>query len=369
MSVLIFIIILAVLVLSHEFGHFIVAKKSGIKVEEFGFGFPPKIFSFKWGETVYSVNLIPFGGFVKIFGEDQKKLGLFGLGDAEKERSFISKPKKIQAAVIAAGVFFNLLLAWFLLTVGFSSGMPMPVGSSFLGKEVTNPKVYVTGVLPNSPAQSAGLMPSDQINYIYDYLDNRISDPTTEMIQNFIGSRSEQKIVVGYTRGSSKNEIIVEPKSGLVSERAAIGVSMETVGVVKLPFFSAVWNALKATALLFYLTVSGFVQFVLDLFSGGSALANVAGPIGIIGIVKEAYGFGFIYLIGLTALISVNLAVLNLVPFPALDGGRLLFLMIEVLRKKPLNQAWVNGVNMVGFFILIFLMLLVTYYDLLKIFG
>ncbi|MBI3020127.1 MAG: site-2 protease family protein, partial [Parcubacteria group bacterium] len=127
MGVLILVISLAVLVLVHEFGHFIVAKKTGVRVDEFGIGFPPKLFGKKFGETAYTVNLLPFGGFVKIFGENPDEESLNG---PDKARSFVRKPRKIQAMIIAAGVFFNFLLAWLLISVGFMSGMPVPVSAA-----------------------------------------------------------------------------------------------------------------------------------------------------------------------------------------------------------------------------------------------
>ncbi len=358
------------LVLSHEFGHFIVAKFFNIKVDEFGFGFPPKIFGIKKGETTYTLNLLPFGGFVKIFGEDPTQEHLASVSQEDKNRSFISKSRAVQAAVIVAGVVFNLLLAWFLFAVGFVSGMPMPVGATQndLDKYVKDQTVYITGVLKDSPAEKARLMSGDKIVYVSDSIDET-RDVQIETVKNFIAAHTNTEITIGYERKGVLESAKLTPLSGIVANKGAIGISMETVGIVKMPIWRAAYHSFTTTLDLFYLTVVGFLGFVRDIFVGESSFEAVSGPIGIIEIVKQAYGFGLVYLIGLTALISVNLAVLNLIPFPALDGGRLLFLLIESIRRKSLNQKFVVGANMVGFFALIFLMLLVTYHDLLKIFS
>src|ERR1035437_1339885 len=172
MNILIFIIILLVLVLVHEFGHFFTAKKFGIRVDEFGFGFPPKLFSFKKGETEYSFNLLPLGGFVKIFGEDMDEADLVEVGFLDKKeipekvdlaRSLISKPKYQQALVMFAGIFANFLLAWLLFSVGFISGLPTSVGSEPAGYSATNVHLVLVSVLAKSPAEIGGLKSGDKI--------------------------------------------------------------------------------------------------------------------------------------------------------------------------------------------------------------
>ena len=158
MSIVIFIVILLVLVLVHEFGHFWTAKKFDIRVDEFGFGFPPKVFGYKKGETEYSFNLLPIGGFVKIFGENPDDENTFG---PDKERSFINKARWKQAIVLFAGVFANFLLAFVLLSFNFVSGMPTSVGSGVTDYPLKDVKLMVVAVMPDSPAEKAGIMPSD----------------------------------------------------------------------------------------------------------------------------------------------------------------------------------------------------------------
>ncbi|MFA5987698.1 MAG: M50 family metallopeptidase [Candidatus Paceibacterota bacterium] len=372
MSIVLFLIILAVLVLSHEFGHFIVAKLFGVRVDEFGFGFPPRIFGKKWGETLYSLNALPFGGFVKIFGEDpdagEKEPSNVKEQEVELKRNFSSKPRYIQSAIILAGVVFNLLLAWGLFSIGFMTGMPVPIGSAPAGGEFTNAKVYITGVSESSPAAKAGIKAGDNILYVSSD-GSKTDNPQIEFVQNFINSNENTPIKIGVKRGAETLELGVMPKSGIIEGKAAIGISMDMVGIVSLPIHRAVYESLKMTLGLFSATIEGLAHLFVSIFSGGASMSAVSGPIGIIGIVKDAYGFGFIYLLGLTALISINLAVINIIPFPALDGGRFLFILIEAIRRKPLGQNFVNAANATGFFVIIALMLFITYHDLLKLAG
>ena len=183
MSVILFIVILLILVLVHEFGHFIVARKSGIKVEEFGFGFPPKLFSFKKGETKYSFNALPLGGFVKILGENPEN----NIPENEKHRAMINKPKRIQAAVLVAGVLFNLLLAWLLFTIGFTSGMPTSA-SAVSNYELKDKTIIITGVLKDSPAEAAGIEGGDKIISLKSS-GQEIIPVSLEEVQEFVGSR------------------------------------------------------------------------------------------------------------------------------------------------------------------------------------
>ncbi|OGI71671.1 RIP metalloprotease RseP [Candidatus Nomurabacteria bacterium RIFCSPHIGHO2_02_FULL_35_13] len=373
MSIIIFLIILLVLVLVHEFGHFFTAKKFGIRVDEFGFGFPPKLFSFKKGETEYSFNLLPVGGFVKIFGENFEEADFVEVGFLEKDlvakqdfsRSLVSKPKYQQAMVLFAGIFANFLLAWLLFSVGFMSGLPTSVGNEPEGYSATNVHLVVVSVLANSPAEIAGLKSGDKIVYIKNN-DLTASYITPETIRSFVAPGN--KIEIGYLRGkdTAYNMIEITPKND--DGKFSIGISMDQIGTLKLPVLTAFWEGLKLDWFVTKSTVIGLYTLIAEGIMGKGSFASVTGPIGMIGIVGNAYQFGFIYLLSFTALISVNLAVINLIPFPALDGGRLLFLLIEKIKGSRLNPKFANIANMVGFAILIILMLLVTYHDVIKLF-
>lgn len=359
------------LVLVHEFGHFFTAKKFGIRVDEFGFGFPPKLFGIKKGETEYTFNLLPIGGFVKIFGENPDEENTNG---PDSERSFVNKPKWQQAIVLFAGVFMNFLLAWVLFSIGFMSGLPTSAGSEPTGYKLQNVNLVITSVLTKSPAEQAGLKIGDKIISISlpesskssDHIDN----PSPKELQDFIishGSKTETGLAVSYKRtGEEQNLAFVKPI--LSGDKPVIGVSMDMIGTAKLPFFKAIWEGLRLDWFMTKNTATGLYTLVLQAISGKGSFDTVTGPVGMVGIVGDAYNFGFMYLLSFAALISINLAIINLLPFPALDGGRLFFLLIEKIKGSRINPNIANTANMIGFGILILLMVFITYHDVAKLF-
>ncbi|MDO8555482.1 MAG: site-2 protease family protein [bacterium] len=351
MSIILFFVALAILVLSHELGHFLAAKKSGIKVEEFGFGFPPRLFGVKRGETVYSLNLIPFGGFVKIFGEDS---------DKNLPRSFSSKSIPVRAIVLFAGVLFNVILAWILLSAVFFVGAPSSVGDSAQGK------VTILEVQQNTPAEKAGLMSGDQILRV-SFKDEILDAKTVAETQLFIKNHRGLPIKIDYLRGKEQKSAEATPDVNPETGKGALGIAMDKIGIVSIPIHKAVYEGLKTTLVLIQTIAESLSALVVSLVKGAGVSANVAGPVGIIGIVGTASEFGFVYVVQLVALLSINLAIINFMPFPALDGGRLLFLAIEAVRRKPISQKVFKAINSIGFFILIGLMLLITYRDIIKL--
>lgn len=368
MSIIIFIIILALLVLTHELGHFLLAKKNGVRVDEFGLGFPPRLWGIKKGETLYSINAIPFGGFVKIFGEDPDADSIEGV---DSGRSLVNKSKKVQGVILAGGVFFNILLAWFLLTIGFTLGLPVSESSAPAGSKLINSEIVINDVLKNSPAEQAGLKPGDRVLAATFGLEKIVSPATTDL-QKFLGEKGGQVVdlTVKKNSGSDKGQIVnlkVTPKASSAGERAMIGISMDKVGVLKLPFYQAIYEGLSFTISTFYLTAVAFFNLIVGAFQGGPVLDSVTGPIGLATIVGNTASLGFSYLLSFTAVISLNLAVLNLIPFPALDGGRIFVLFIEWVRGRRIKPEIINTVNMVGFGLLLLLMAVVTYKDIARI--
>lgn len=363
MNILIFLIILLVLVIVHEFGHFFSAKKFGIRVDEFGFGFPPKLFGKKYKETEYSFNALPFGGFVKIFGESPDEESLSGPDSA---RSFVNKPKWQQAIVLFAGVFANFLLAWFLFTVGFASGMPASVGAGIAREKLQDVNLVVLAVEEDSPAEHAGLLPGDKIISVQSEGEN-LPEINSDTFKNFIVGHSGDMVDLEYRRGEGTEMTTVVPEiySG---EEAKIGIAMDEIGTAKLGIFEAFVSGGALTLDITKGTVLGLYSLIVAGLQGLGSWGNVTGPVGLIGLVGDVASYGFIYLLSFTALISINLAVINLIPFPALDGGRLLFLLIEKIKGSRLNPKFANAANFVGFAILILLMLVVTYHDVVKLF-
>lgn len=365
MNVIIFIVILLVLVIVHEFGHFWTAKKFGIRVDEFGFGFPPKLFGVKRGETEYTFNALPIGGFVKIFGENPDEDSING---PDAKRSFVNKPRWQQAIVLFAGVFANFLLAWILFSFAFFSGMPTSVRSEMRDYIVGGTNLVVISVLPDSPAELAGLSSGDKILAVSSEKE-KLETITAESFSNFVSSHGGESLNITYAnKNNEEKNIEIIPKIKEGESKALIGISMDEIGVVKFPLGRAFYEGFKMNFFVIKSTAVGLYQFIAQSVQGKANFDTVAGPVGMAGIVGDAYKFGFAYLVSFMAILSVNLGVLNLVPFPALDGGRLLFLLIEKIKGSRLSPKFANTANAIGFFMLIGLMVLVTYHDIAKLF-
>jgi len=363
MSVVIFIIILAVLIFVHELGHFLVAKKAGIRVDEFGLGFPPKIFAKKWGETTYTLNAIPFGGFVKIFGEDPHE---GEINEEDKPRNFLFKPKWVQASVLVAGVTFNLIFAWLCISLGFMIGLPafMDLNVSENSSKINS--MYVE-VLDGSPAQLAGLVSGDKITQLSS--GQNIVEGTNlvpENVRKIINESDGEVRVVRMNSVGEIKEYSVKPEYNAELGIKVIGIAMGNQ-IIKLPVHLAFIEGVRTTWLLIKNTTIGLLGFLSDVVTFKSDFSQVAGPVGIASIVSQANSSGFIYLLFLVALISINLAIINLLPFPALDGGRLLFVLIEAIIGRPINPVFVRWTNAAGFVLLLILMVVITGHDILKL--
>lgn len=363
MTTIVFLIVLAILIFVHELGHFLFAKWSGMKVEEFAIGFPPKIFSFRKGETLYSINLIPFGGFVKILGEngeeDQAKLST-----EDKKRFFTNSVWYKQLAVLFAGVLFNFIFAWILISISLASGS---FGSrETYGEYVKEERVVVTKVVKDSPAEKAGLKMGDKILSVEQdkkiYLINKPED-----LQMIVASSSS--LVLNYSRSKDFRSATIAPVVLNSQEVKMIGINMDILGEVYLPFYRAPFDGFMLTINITERTAEGLYDFLLGFFGRTQEFkGDVAGPVGIASLIGEAYKSGLNRLMYFTAIISINLAVLNLVPFPALDGGRIFIVILETALRKKLNPKYLMYINSVGFIVLISLMVFVTFKDIVKIF-
>ncbi len=342
--------------LVHEFGHFYVAKKAGMKVEEFGFGFPPRFFGIKKGETVYSINWIPFGGFVKIYGES-------GEGEGNP-RSFVSKSLGARAKVIVAGVLMNLLLAAVLL--GFGNFLGLRIG--LIGDEVARDiKVQIIQVAQDSPAEVAGLKTLDEIKRLQK--NNDVIQPTNvEAVQNFIKKYAGEEINLTIIRNGGEVDLKLIPRKDPPPGQGAIGVNLAKTGIVSYPWYEAIWRGIHDTGIMAANIAVALGLFFKNLFIDSKLIGDVSGPIGIAILTGQAVGLGFNYLLQFVALLSINLAVLNIIPFPALDGGRLLFIGIEKLKGSPVSKKVEGFVNAAGFAFLIGLMIWITVKDVSKFF-
>lgn len=351
-TIIIFILILGILIFVHEFGHFIVAKKNGVKVEEFGFGFPPRIFGVKRGETVYSINAIPLGGFVRALGEDGS--------ETNNPRSFAAKKVWQRALILVAGVAMNFLFAVILVGIGYMIGLPVAAVDNAKGGDV---RVQITDVSTNSPAAQAGIVAGDIIRRLNNEPIIHVGD-----FQSKIQSSLESEVILTVLRGDKELSFDLIPRANPPSGEGAVGVGLVETTIARFPWYQALWEGLKS---VYYLTVASFVAIAMilkNLIINGQVNADVAGPVGIAVITQQRVQLGFIYLLQFTAMLSLNLAIINLLPFPALDGGRLLFLLIEKIKGSPVSQRIEQAIHATGFVLLILLMVLITVRDISRFF-
>lgn len=367
MTILLFLAVLVVLILVHEFGHFIVAKKFGIRVDEFGIGFPPKAYGRKYGETEYTINWLPIGGFVRIWGEDPTEEHLRGPGS---ERSFVSKPRYQQALVLVAGVTMNVLLAFVLYALSFMIGMPTAVDDVH-DTSVSDVKLMVTSLLPGGPAEKL-LKPGDEIVGVSRagaVLDSAGLASTT-LVANFIAETKNENVILDVVRGGEPMQVTAVPLLGIIAtnqDRYALGFSMSFVGVSQYGLFESVAKAAERTYNSSYDILAGFGELIHRIGAGTADMSQIAGPVGMVGMVGDAASLGIVWLLTFSAFISLNLAVINLLPIPALDGGRLLFVIIESITRRPISPKFANGINTIGFIALLSLMALVTVHDIFKL--
>lgn len=343
------IFVLGILVFVHELGHFLVAKWSGIRVERFSLGFPPKLIGKKIGETEYCISWVPLGGYVKMAGENPEET-LTG-----EPYEFMSKPVWIRFVVVFAGPLMNFLLA-ILLFWGILF---------FNGKQEVHDDITVIGnVAPGSPAEKAGLVPQDKILSV-----DGIPVKTFRDMAQLIHKKIEAPVSLKWIRNgiiyeasvlTKKDQIFNEEGKPQVVGKIGIG---PTSSVIKLNLFRAF-----AEAILFSLTLCfEILKFVGGLITGALSIKLIGGPIFIAQAAGETARQGFVSLLSFTGLLSVNLALLNLFPIPVLDGGHLVFLALEKLRGRPLSLRQRTAIQKVGLALLLLLVLLVTYNDILRI--
>lgn len=384
LTIVIFVLVLSVIVFVHECGHFVTARSFGVKAEEFGLGFPPRaIGTYKnkkgkrrWifgnrsvegletsvheeihpadNATVYSINWLPIGGFVKIKGEN---------GEGQNETDSLAAKKIWQRVIImAAGVIMNVVLAWVLFSVGYMVGMPQSTDEVGKNAIVTESSVTVSSVLKNSPAEVSGLKVGDSILQINDE-----SVATTMSLQDAVAKYDGQAARVLVNRDGETQTILVTP-TVQDGSRATMGVEIYASGLIRYPFFSALIEGAKTSYWMIKEIFGAFGSLIGSIFVGKSVLNQFAGPVGIANVTGQAARLGFTYLLQFVALLSLNLAVINILPFPALDGGRILFLIIEKVKGKPVKREVENAIHNLGFFLLIALVIFITYKDIVKLF-
>ncbi len=357
-TIVLFLTLLSALVLIHEWGHFFAARKAGIRVDEFGLGFPPKAFSMKKGETEYSINWVPLGGFVKIYGEDGD-----GAGDPD---SFGAKRLWVRMAVVCAGVAMNFLCAIVLLSFGFWYGIPQVIqkDAPYAAREV---KVTVLHIAPGSPAELAGIKIGDAIMKIRAGT-KEVAITDAKALQDAVAEHKGEEIVVAVSRGKEYMEKKIVPRTDALEGEGPLGVAIDTTGIVSYPWHRAPIEGVKTAFSLAWLFLSTFGAVLWSLFRHGTMIADISGPVGIGALTYQVTQLGFSYFIHFAAIISLNLAIINALPIPALDGGRFLFLLIEGIKGSPVSRRFEKIAHTAGFAVLIALMIAVTVRDVIKLF-
>lgn len=363
-AIALFIIILLVLVVVHEFGHFIVAKLTGMRVDEFAFGFPPRIFAKKFGETTYAINALPLGGYVSIWGENGSEEDKKAHGAATHPRAFGNRPWWAQLLVLVAGVTMNMLLALFIF-IGISYGtITISADDEVFGGRIKNSSLIVTGVSKESPAFKAGIIPGSTILTMTNVGQVAPLTTATSLI-SFIAAHQNTPFVINYkSPDGQQKSTTVSAVYGIVPDKKALGVSIEQVGSVQTTALEAITLGYGKTVTITSLTIEGLVGVVTSLFQGREVLSSLSGPVGIAKIVGETSEYGVSAILTLVAVLSINLAIFNILPLPALDGGRMVVVFIETVFRRKIPYNYYSWVNVAGFLALIFLLIVVTINDI-----
>lgn len=352
-TLLIFAVVVSVLVFIHEFGHFFSARKLGIVVEEFGFGFPPRLFGFRRGPTTYSINWIPFGGFVKIKGENS--------GEANDTSSFSSRPFRQRALVLSSGVIMNALLGAVLLSIVFAVGVPTSLGDALPNHaRIRDARFQILDVAADSPAVRAGLEKGDAVFSI----DGTTITSTTALQQyNDAHRNTVERLLVRHD--NEQRTLTLTPDVMNESDGHAVwGVTLIPVGTLSLPWHLAIVEGGRQAVTMLWNILVAFGTLLKNLVVHHAVPADVTGPVGIAALTGQVAQLGFIALLQFMALLSLNLAILNILPLPALDGGRIALAAFEKVRGKRIAPHVENMVHSIGFFVLIGLLLLVTVRDI-----
>lgn len=354
-----FIIILGILVIIHELGHFLAARRMGVRVEEFGFGFPPRAWGKKIGETLYSINWLPIGGFVKVFGEEYHEDG-GDMSKQDKKEAFVYKKPWQKAFILVAGVVMNFILGWVLISFLFTRGIPVPTG-----------KVVVDTVAKGSPAEATGVKNGDQIlsiTYQDRVTDIRSIEELARTAQKY--GDTEIQLTLKSAAGETKR-VEVTPRKNPPAGQGSLGITLDIDAsyVVKTyPWYQAPYYGLLHSVDISLTFFRELGKIFGQMLSMQKPSVEFTGPVGIAQYTGQAIQVGPEAVIQLIALLSLNLAVVNLLPFPALDGGRLVFVIYEWVTRKRVHQDFERNLNLFGIIVLLTLTVVITYFDIVKLF-
>lgn len=346
LTAVIFFIVLSILVLIHELGHFLVARWIGVHVEEFGLGLPPRVWGKKIRGTIYSINWLPIGGFVKLSGEDEEELKTSNVKLKNRRQYFWARSKKERTAILVAGVTMNFLLAVAITTFLLTQGVAEPSG-----------RVHIERVVAGSPAEEAGLKAGDIVQ------DMR----TPQELIDFTRANAGSAITLTILRDGTPSAIAVTPRRDPPPGQGPLGVAISDLEIKAYPLTVAPVMAVKINVQRGWEMLRSIVVTVWRLVTLQPLAAEIAGPIGIAQVTGQAVQYGFMALLEFMAILSLNLAVLNILPIPALDGGRLAFVFLEKFMGRRVRPAFERSAHQWGMIILFALILLVSINDILRL--
>src|SRR4030042_1565023 len=347
---------LIALVTLHEFGHFIVAKRFGVKVEEFGIGYPPRIFGKKIGETIYSLNLLPFGAFVKMPGE---------IGQINDLRSFSSQAVWKRVLIAFAGVLSFWIMAAILFTIVFNLGTAVAVDDQASG--LINPKVQIASIANDSPAKLAGLQPGDTIKEMALGNEQLFVNKIQE-VQEFSNAYLGQEIVLTIERGSEVFDVKVVPRVSPPAGEGPLGIALVRTATKSFSWYQAPWQGLVTTVNMTGAIIQGYGQVIKNIVQGQPTGVELMGPVGVVHLFTQASQMGVSYFLQFVGIVAIYIAIFNILPIPAVDGGKMLFLGIEAIRRRPISEKVEQNVTAVFFSLLLILMVLVTIKDVIRLF-
>lgn len=361
LTILTFVVLLSVLILIHELGHFLAAKRAGVRVEEFGFGYPPQLWSKKIGETIYSINLLPIGGFVRLTGEEGDVSDYLEGSLKESDlRSFADQTNFTKVSILTSGVLMNFFLGVLLVGIVFA----------FLGVSEIKNVIELQEVIQNTPAAKASLKSGELVSgFRVQGLGVRRVGSSEEFIEFINQHLGEEVIFEVQNQAGEIREVNVVPRVEPPEGQGPLGIifvvipeiSYHKISIIQVPG-RAITESVKLIGLMF----SGVVRIFKDLVMAGEVPKDITGPVGIARLTGEVAKQGFFQLVNFAALLSINLGVINILPFPGLDGGRLSFVLAEAVLRRKIHAKYQKWVHTIGIAALLLLMLIVTFYDILR---
>jgi len=346
------------LIILHEFGHFILAKRFGVKVEEFGIFLPPRLIGKKIGETIYSLNLLPFGAFVKLYGEvDQEK---------KEYWSFTQKPIWQRVLIVIGGVVSFWIISAILLSIVMGLGAPTAI-SDEENENLVDPKVQIAAVASNSPAEIAGIKPGDTIRK-FSIFNFQFSIDKVKEVQELTEKYKGEEVILTIERGKEIFEVSLVPRVSPSKGEGAMGVALVRTAIKSYPWYQAPIQGIIATGNLTMAVIKGWAQALFLAIKGEPTGVQLMGPVGILGLFAQVGQLGINYFLQFIAIISIYIALFNILPIPALDGGKLVFLGIEAVRKRPVSTKTEQQITTVFFALLIALTIWVTIKDIVRLF-